>query len=149
MTDLETANELSTLVRLDIDAVHACSQAIAEIGTVSIRDRLALFRQDHERHIRELCAVIRAFGVQPPECSPDLDEFLIEGFTAVRSGSGTEGALAAMKTNEEFTNTIYGEARALGFAPNIKELVDRNYRDEQLHLKFIEAVPADRPWEIK
>jgi rubrerythrin len=147
VTNLDMAYELSSLVKLDIDAAHAYSQAIAAIETIAVRDRLIQFQRDHERHARQLSSVIRALDVEPPEYSQDFKGFSVEGFTAIRSTLGTDGALMAMKTHEELSNKKYREAHALGFTPNIKELIGRNYLDEQVHLKFIEELLADRPWE--
>src|SRR5919198_4895882 len=91
-------NRLEKLIQLDIDAVGAYEQAIEAIDILEVRDRLAEFRDDHERHVAELSAALRRMGGEPPRRSPDMKGFLIEGYTAVRSSMGSAGALRAMKT---------------------------------------------------
>lgn len=147
MTIFGMAEVLSTLARLEIDAVHANDQTIAAVGAGSIRDSLTRFRDDHKRHIEHLSAVIRALDAKPPEYTPDFKGFLIEGFTPIESLPGIEGALMAMKKNEQLINRRYAEALDMNLSPNIKELVGHNYRDEQVHLKYIEDVLASRAWE--
>jgi rubrerythrin len=147
MNSLETGKALSELVKVDIDAVHAYDQAIQRIEAISLRDELTLFRQDHDRHVSNLRKLIQAFDVVPPDLGQDFKGFLIEGFTALRSITGVEGALKAMKTNEELTNRKYREALAMSFSPNTRELLEKNYADEQKHLLFIDRALNDRLWE--
>lgn len=74
-----------------------------------------------------------------PAKSRDLLGFLIEGFTAVRSITGTEGALKAMRMNEMVTNSTYEKAAGNEIYPaRIRTLIERNYRDEKRHLAWIE-----------
>src|SRR5689334_15823951 len=98
---------LKSLRQLDIDAVHAYTSAIEQIDVSSIRSRLEQFRGDHERHITDLEPCIRRFGAEPDPRERDFKGFLIQGFTAIRSMTGTEGALKAMLGNEETTNAHY------------------------------------------
>jgi uncharacterized protein (TIGR02284 family) len=142
-----TAKKLSSLAQLDIDAVHAYGQAIEQIDAPAIREQLTRFREDHNRHIRELSEKIRELGKTPPEHSPDFKGFLIEGFTALRSMTGTEGALKAMQTNETLTNNRYEEATKSDFRLDIKALVEKNYSDEKRHIQYIENALSTRSWE--
>jgi len=147
MDTTEMAKNLSSLVQLDIDAVHAYNQAIEEIDVVSIRDQLTEFRNDHSRHITELSDEIRQLGETPPEYSKDFKGHLIEGFTSLRSKMGTESALKAMQSNEKLTNKNYDKARSWTLTPTAKALVEKNYADEQRHLHYIEQALAARTWE--
>jgi rubrerythrin len=147
MSALEMGKRSGDLMKLDIDAVHAYDQAIDNTELISMRETLAHFRSDHQRHVVQLRKLIEAFDVVPPDDSQDFKGFLMEGFTALRSLSGVEGALKAMKTNEELTNRRYREALAEGFPPNTRELLEKSYQDEQEHLKFIERALAERVWE--
>jgi uncharacterized protein (TIGR02284 family) len=138
---------LKSLMQLDIDAVHAYSQAIDKIDHARVREQLIAFRRDHERHIADLSDVIVRLGGDPPERARDFKGFLIEGFTALRSMTGTEGALKAMKGNEETTNKHYRDALELDFSPDVRAIVQRNYGDEKRHLAYVEDALADRVWE--
>src|SRR5688572_13461064 len=64
----QTIKTLKELMQLDYDAVLAYTRAIDGIEPqyADIRTRLAEFRNDHERHIREISDVILALGGTPP-----------------------------------------------------------------------------------
>jgi len=76
-----------------------------------------------------------------------LKGYILDVFTKVRSFTGTEGALKALRTGEETTNRRYGKAVTMDFPDRIKTLVDKNYRDEQLHLSYIEQALKDQVWK--
>ena len=147
MNEKDIIDRFSSLIELDIDAVHAYGHAIDNIQDPAIKNELSMFRDDHDRHIGDLSLAITNLGGEPPERSRDFQGFLIEGFTAMRSVIGTEGALKAMKGNEELTNKTYREALDLQLPPDARDIVERNYRDEQRHLAFLNRVLANRSWE--
>lgn len=138
---------LSDLIHLDVDAIHAYDQAIDHIDVVAIKDRIIEFRDDHERHVTDLSAEIRRLGGEPPKRGRDLKGFFLEGFTAVRAATGTEGALKAMHTNEELTNRRYQDALDSGLPAEALDVVRRNREDERRHLAFIDQVLRDKMWE--
>src|SRR5690625_4396391 len=117
MNTQEIIERLNSLIQLDVDAVGAYDQAIERIDTPSIQSDIMRFRDDHKRHITDLSTLVERLGGKPVEASPDFKGFLIEGFTALRSITGTEGALKAMKGNEELTNKRYEDALHLAGLP--------------------------------
>lgn len=131
--------KLSELVQLDIDAVNAYETALKQIDHQEIHQSIELFRQDHLRHIRDLNDLIVKMGGTPVEFTKDLKGYLIDGMTALRSVTGTKGALKAMETNEVITNKNYSEA--VEECSNLPEealvLLRQNYADEKRHLAFI------------
>lgn len=138
---------LNSLIQLDIDAFHAYQQAVGRVDVPLVKEQLSRFRDDHERHIRELSAKVRELDEEPPKPSPDLKGYLIEGFTALRSVTGTEGALKAMKTNEQLTNRRYDEGRKIEASADIHALLVSNWEDEKRHLEFVEQCLRDKIWE--
>ena len=146
MEQKEIHRKIRSLIQLDIDAVHAYQQAIDKTEHRGVRDQLNLFRKDHERHVRELSAKLVGMGEKAPD-SPDLKGYLIEGFTSLRSSTGTKGALKAMQTNEKLTNRKYEEAAKEDFPPEIRSLIESNRQDEAKHLRYVEQVLAEKVWE--
>lgn len=138
MEQSDILDQLNMLVRLDIDATRAYGQAISEIDIALIRESLDQFRSDHEHHIRNLSAIIRQFGGKPPKMSLDLNDFLITGFTDIRSAVGTMEALNAMATNEKLTNRTYSAAVGKSFPPKIESQIMAHYGDERRHLGYIQ-----------
>jgi uncharacterized protein (TIGR02284 family) len=129
---------LNALIQLDYDAIQAYDRAIAKIETEMIKRDLESFRRDHERHIIDLSDCIRELGGVPEELGRDFKGVLLEGLTALRSVTGTAGALKAMKTNEEITNKIYDEALGTTLPANIRRVIERNRDDERRHLAYIQ-----------
>jgi hypothetical protein len=101
MTQQETTETLSALVRLDVDAVVSYDRAIAAVGDGPIANQLALFKLDHQRHVVELSRALLDLDVRPPGASPDMKGTLLGGVTALRARLGSEQALRAMRVNEQ------------------------------------------------
>lgn len=147
MDTKEILSELNSLIQLDVDAIHAYEQAIKNIDVESVKMRLTEFRQDHERHVTELSSEVRKLGGTPPSHKRDAKGFVIQGMTAIRSMTGTEGALKAMQTNEKLTTRNYGQAVSKPFPPDVMTILQRNAADERRHLEYIEETLRMRPWE--
>lgn len=129
---------LSDLAQLDIDAIEAYDQALKNIDEPIIHTSISSFRDDHIKHVDDLAEKIIALGATPPNRSKDIKGFIIKGFTAIRSSTGTEGALKAMQTNEKLTNAKYKEAFETELPFDVKALIEKNYSDERRHLAYIE-----------
>jgi rubrerythrin len=147
MTNEEIVSELKSLIQLDIDAIRAYDQAMGNIEPSDVKARLTEFRRDHERHISALSPEVGRFGGTPPPNRPDVKGFVIQGFTAIRSMTGAEGALKAMQSNEKLTNRTYGKAVAMAFPPDLMTLLRSCADDERRHLEYIEQTLRLRPWE--
>lgn len=136
-------DNLEKLIQLDVDATHAYDQAIKNVDVQVIKDKLIEFQGDHRKHIDLLSAKVLELGGSPPELTSDFKGYFISGFTALRSLTGTKGALEAMETNERLTNSRYEDACKLDFPADIAAICRANLADEQRHLSFIrEAIPS-------
>ena len=138
--DKSTLQQLNALIQLDIDAVAAYDKAVQHIEDSQIAGRMRMFRGDHERHIDDLSRLVSNHGGEPPKRSADLKGLLIEGFTALRSVSGTDGALKAMETNEKTTTGKYREAQKWPVPPDIKAMLEDSLNDEVQHLEYIQSL---------
>lgn len=142
----QAIDKLNELLMLDHDAVKAYSSAIEHIDIPYVKERLAEFRGDHERHITNLRELIVRLGGEPKD-HVDFKGPFIDALTKARSMMGNEQAIKAMKSNEELTNKKYSEALSVGLSSEATEVVRKNYEDEQRHLAFIEQVIQQRIWE--
>jgi uncharacterized protein (TIGR02284 family) len=147
MNNPNLLKNLVSLVQLDIDAVHAYEKAIEKIEIGEVKETLIRFKEDHVRHIADLSPLIRDNGGEPPEFKPDFKGLLIQGFTALRSSTGTEGALKAMKMNEKLTNSTYEKALSWELPEDVRRVVQRNRADEETHLRYVERVIERKIWE--
>lgn len=130
---------LGELVRLDMDAANAYNEAIEKTDDEQVRARFGDLRDDHQRHVQELSGTIERMGGTPPEPGGGVAGVLIEGTTALRSTSGAEGALKAMRTDELFMNHRYGDAIGWDMPTDVRSTLMRQHADEQRHLAYIEG----------
>jgi uncharacterized protein (TIGR02284 family) len=137
---------LNDLIALDHDAVGAYEAAITRIDIESLRMSLREFQNDHLRHIQDLSRVVLSLGGTPRQ-KPDVKGFLLKGFTAITSMMGNEAALKAMQGNEKLTNRSYEHALKESWTEDVRTIIERNFRDEQRHLAFIENALRTRLWE--
>jgi rubrerythrin len=137
MTRDEILSQIEKLIQLDVDATHAYDQAIKNVDDQAIKDKLILFQGDHRRHIDLLSAKVLELGGTPPELTSDFKGFFISGFTALRSLTGTKGALEAMETNEKLTTSKYQDSSQLVWPTDISSIIQSNLADEQRHLSFV------------
>ncbi len=138
-------DRLNDLIALDIDAVEAYESAIQRMTIEGLRERLREFQSDHERHILELSAVVSRMG-GTPRSKPDVKGFFIKGFTAATSMMGDRAALNAMKGNEKLTTSTYRKALQETWPEDVRDLIRRNYGDEERHLAFIESTLETESW---
>lgn len=129
---------MNDLIQLDFDAIQAYKQAIEKCKDVTARADLIAFQADHERHITDLSQAVRMLGGEPAGRGRDLKGVLLEGLTALRSVSGTLGALRAMKMNEKLTNRAYERTLEAKLPGSARDVVLRNRDDERRHLASIE-----------
>jgi len=149
MNSQEIIKKLTSLVHLDADAARAYTHALDEIDEPAVHAQLVKFHDDHERHVLELSQAIRGLGGTPPQRTRDVKGYVIAGFTAIRSAMGPESALKALRSNEKLTNKTYANAITWELPPDIKGIVESNYRDEQHHLQYVEQSLSSRAWEVK
>jgi uncharacterized protein (TIGR02284 family) len=138
--------KLEKLIVLDRDAVGAYEAAVERMSVPHLRERLRAFQQDHERHIRDLSNVITDLGGEAPQAA-DLKGAVLKGLTAITSSMGDQGALTAMRGNEELTNRTYQKALGDPWPENVRRVIERNRADEQRHLAFIQAALREHAWE--
>jgi uncharacterized protein (TIGR02284 family) len=134
------------LIHLDMDAIKAYEQAIKACDHENVAAQLRSFQGDHQRHVNDLSEELRKLGEQP-DVRTDIKGFFIEAFTAV-TAHGTKSALLAMRGNETLTAARYKAALDLQDLPDsTKEVIRKNYADEQRHLEWIKMALDQKIWE--
>jgi uncharacterized protein (TIGR02284 family) len=139
MDERTLLKNLNSLIQLDVDAAHCYDEAIQRIEDRGIATTLEAFRGDHQRHADDLSSLVSDLGGTPPKQSPDLKGLLLEGMTALRSATGTEGTLKAMEMNEKIAHREYERAQDWDVPANIKGVLELNWDDEKRHLEYIRS----------
>ncbi len=129
---------LVELIELDFDAVAAYTAAIDRLTNEEYKQKLREFRDDHERHIRELSAVLLAHNQKTPTGPDHTKQWLSKGKVIIAELMGDQAILAAMRSNEVDTNTAY--ERIVGHKnkwPDADEIVKRGLQDEKRHKTWL------------
>jgi rubrerythrin len=131
---------LLDLAQLDTDAVGVYDDAIAHVEDDEVRTNFKEFRDEHEHHAKVITAALGRLAGEVPELSVDLMGRMAEFVTNLRSASGTQGALHAMRTAEQYHNHRYGAAAAWGIDdPELAAAIQQFIAEEKRHLAFIES----------
>jgi len=139
MNQKELIDALSDLLQTASDAVFSYQQAIPKVEDEIMRGRLASFRKSHEENIQELANAIERLGGQPPEFSKGFKGFILESVSALRSLTGSKGALKALQTIEERTNRHYSEAVSWEIPEDPRDLLRKQFSDVKVHLDYINS----------
>jgi hypothetical protein len=142
MDDHALTSLLQSLAQLDIDASYGYRRAVQRVDDYTIRLQLDAFRRDHEQHVEVLSAEIRRLGGTAPPFERDVAGIGIEGVTALRSLTGTTGALKALKTNERLTNAAYAAALKEDLPEGVRRILAAHREDERRHLDYVREVLA-------
>lgn len=129
--------ELNDLLQLDHDAVEAYTVAIDRLRDERRRETLVDFRADHERHIEELAALIRARGGLPTEM-PHATGALKLAVQALGSIGSTVPLLLAFKAVEGQVRDKYQRAAQRVRENDVTDVVRRAADDEVRHYAWVE-----------
>ena len=128
---------IDSLIELDYAAVAAYQEAIDHLKDQTCREKLSEFKKDHERHIRELGALVIKMGGEPPT-GAGFKKVLTQGKVMIADLMGDKAILIAMRSNEDDTNAAYA---AINKHPRItSEAIDilvRGLEDEKMHREWI------------
>lgn len=134
---MDLSARLEHLVRIDLDAVRAYTQAIGNVADAQLRDMLTGFRADHLRHIDDLSEHLTRRGRHVPQ-QPHMTGVALAGFTGIAAGISPLGAMMVLQSDEIVTNQAYQMALHVKDLPeDIAHLLRANLADEHRHLAAI------------
>lgn len=137
-TEKEIVSLLNDLIALDYDAIEAYEAAIARLSDTWSKDQLRQFLGDHQRHTVELASFVSRYGFSPVT-KADFKQILTKGKVVLGGLGGDKAILAAMRSNEDDTNTAYENAvNKIGLPESIRITLNRNLSDERRHRTWIE-----------
>jgi len=136
--ETEVVDLLIDLIKLDYDAIDAYTSAVQKLKDQSIADQLRSFRDDHERHTKNVRPLVQELGGKAPT-GGDMKSLLTTGKVAIGALMGDKAILIAMKTNEDDTNTAYERAtQHKDMTAEMKRVLNSNLSDERRHRTWIE-----------
>jgi len=138
-TDEEVIRKLKELIELDADAMLLYDKALEHVEDQVVTETFEAYRADHGRHVGELTQLVLDLGGMPPPADRDLKGTLLEAVTALRSATGTRGALKAMRMNEKIMNKHYEEAADMELPAPVAIIIAARLADERRHRAGIDA----------
>jgi hypothetical protein len=136
------ADALKDLLELDYDAIEAYAVAVDKLTDVKCKEKLANFKADHERHTREITAILMAHNQAAPD-GPSAKQWLTKGKVLMSNLLGDNAILLAMKTNEDDTNSAYERMNERDdIWEDAIETLANGLSDEKRHRAWIETVLA-------
>jgi uncharacterized protein (TIGR02284 family) len=133
-------DDLNDLLQLDFDAVEAYDETLAHLENQEWAETVALFRRDHERHIRDLTAFVRRCGGAPKE-TPHVTGPFKKALISVGAAGGDVGILRAFRVNEGQVRAKYDKYAARQEYPaEVAEIIRLNAQDERRHYEWVAGV---------
>lgn len=133
---------LISLAELDIAAAKAYEEAITHLKSQDYKQALQKFKEDHERHVRELSDLLRELGEKPP-ASGGVKELFTQGKVVFANLLSDEAILRAMNSNEDDTNTAYERMSShKGKTDKAEAILKQGLEDERKHRTWIETTLA-------
>lgn len=125
--------DLTDLLQLECDALASYTVAAAGLRRSDLREQLQAFRQDHERHVRDLTATIRDLGGIPLSV-PHIPTGLLKlGVQLCGLPGGDRSILLAFVSNEWQSREKYARYAARPYEPELAALLERHAADEARH----------------
>ncbi|MFC7739201.1 hypothetical protein ACFQX4_26325 [Roseomonas sp. GCM10028921] len=128
--------DLADLLQLENDTLPMDSVAISALRDPALRERLQAYREDHERHARDLTALIRELGGVPPVL-PHLPTGLLKlGVQMAGLPGGDRTILIGFVSNEWQSREKYARYAAKSYPPAMAALIGSYAADEAIHYSW-------------
>ena len=128
---------LLSLAQMDSEAAVAYETAAELVGEEHVAETLRSFGYDHRRHVDEIGRLVTEYGVELTLAAPEPETSTFATMVASIGVLGVVATLRAMIANEQFTNSAYEAALDLLGTSDIHALLERNFADEQRHLRWL------------
>jgi rubrerythrin len=137
-TQRDLADLFNRLLELDFDAIEGYRKGMARLKDDADRQMLAAFMGDHERHTRELSAMVIRLG-HVPSTGPDLKQIVLAGKVMLGGLVSDTALLLALRTNANDTNRAYERAVSRrDLTREMREVLERGLTDERRHRSWLQ-----------
>lgn len=139
-TQRDFIDAIKALIELDYDAVEAYNAAIERLESGEYKAQLTSFREDHQRHIRELSELLSHHTKEIPTGPDNSKQLLAKGKVVIANLMGDNAILMAMISNEQDTNTAYDRiVNRKDIWAEALAVVRRGLEDEKRHKAWLES----------
>lgn len=128
--------DLADLLQLENDTLPMYSVAISALRDPALKESLRAYREDHERHARNLRDLIRELGGVPPML-PHLPTGLLKlGVQVAGLPGGDRTILMSFVSNEWQSREKYARYAAKPYPPAMAALIGSYAADEAVHYSW-------------
>jgi bacterioferritin (cytochrome b1) len=128
---------LQALIELEYDVLEAYQAAIDRLESIEYKKQLEAFKEDHQRHIEELSAILINHAEKAPT-GPSAKQWITKGKVVLANLMGDRAILSAMLDNEDDTNVAYERmVRMDDQWKDAKEYVAQGLADEVRHKNWL------------
>lgn len=139
----EIVEDLNDLVQLDHDAIAAYTVTIEKLENEEWAAIVGQFKGDHERHVRELSAIVRRLGGRPAE-KPHVTSPFKKGMVRLAVG-GDKMVLRAFRVNELQVRSKYDAyAHREDYPAEVIDLLRQNAQDEHRHYDWVVGILGEK-----
>lgn len=139
MNDNELVSRLSTLLRMDRDAVKLFDAAAIAVGIPGLDIGAQRYRVQHTRHAEGLAREILRRGREPVEPTAEFDSIMALHISSIEQAEDAAQAMITLRMAERIMNLEYAEALQLDMPNELRGMLERNLADEREHLSAIES----------
>ncbi|MCA0370312.1 MAG: ferritin-like domain-containing protein [Proteobacteria bacterium] len=133
--------DLVDLVELEYDALEAYDAAIARLENEEYKENLMSFRDDHERHIKDLSDLLRKNNIDAPTQTSGAKHWMTKGKVVLGNLVGDRTILRAMRSNEIDTNTAYERiCNHENMWAEARFILQEAFKDERRHKEWLNSV---------
>lgn len=131
---------LKELIELEYAETDAYEEAVERLEAPTYKEKLIEFRADHERHIKEISALLKKNNHEIPQKGTVGKRLITTGKVILANIVGDNTILQAIKSNETDANMAYERINNhKGKWPEARELIKRGLQDGRRHRAWLET----------
>ncbi len=130
---------LNELIEMDRDAIGSYDSALKGLGDLpDVGQPLAGFRDDHDRHVRELSVFVRHYGGEPRSSGMGPLGLVTKASAELARLAGGPAIVGALARAERSAVETYQRGLRHPWPLTIREAVERAAADDRRHLAWCE-----------
>jgi uncharacterized protein (TIGR02284 family) len=137
-TQTDFVDALNDLLEMEFEALEIYDAAIHRLDKEDYRDKLREFKEDHEKHVKDLTDYLEKIGEEPSK-KPSGKQVLPISIISLKSLIGDKSILKTMVSVEEDTNKAYERMNKHSDKhEKSADMIKEFYNDEKKHKAWLE-----------
>ena len=138
MNDQETARVLCSLRYADEQTVRMYDLAFPQFVDEPIAEQLQRFRDEHQRHVERIDALLKQYWQQEPEVSHEFMAMVQEHLRMVDRSTNPDDTVHFILLAELTTQAEYDQAAEGEVGSEVARVLREHHAEEQRHVEYLE-----------